>query len=123
MPPLPSPRKLTRWVLLQPGRINAYAQAVIRTLCSAENDLGRLPLRSIAERKLIYQSIGRDGVPVAMKRLPPAEERVVLGEMERQLEQRGLCLRQGYQIVFPIRLLPSAATKTGSVRSRCGSWP
>ena len=53
-----------------------------------------LPLRSIAEGKLIYQSIGCDGVPVEMKRLPPAEERVVLGEMERQLEQRGLCLRR-----------------------------
>ena len=44
--------------------------------------------------KLIYQSIGRDGATVEMKRLPPAEERVMLGEMERQLEQRGLsCAR------------------------------
>jgi len=89
------------YILLAPEWINAYAQAVIRTLRSAENDLGVLPLRSIAEGKLIYQSIGRDGVPVAMKRLPPAEERVVLGEMERQLEQRGLCLRQGDKLVFP----------------------
>ena len=30
-----------------------------------------------------------------------AEERVVLGEMERQLEQRGLCLRQGDKLAFP----------------------
>ncbi|MEI7819733.1 MAG: DUF4365 domain-containing protein [Verrucomicrobiota bacterium] len=89
------------YILLAPEWINAYAQAVIRTLRSAENDLGVLPLRSIAEGKLIYQSIGRDGVPVEMKRLPPAEERVVLGEMERQLEQRGLCLRQGDKLVFP----------------------
>ncbi|MEO5916694.1 MAG: TIR domain-containing protein [Luteolibacter sp.] len=89
------------YVLLAPEWINAYAQAVIRTLRSAENDLGVLPLRSIAEGKLIYQSIGRDGAPAEMKRLPPAEERVVLGEMERQLEQRYLCLRQGDQLVFP----------------------
>jgi hypothetical protein len=38
---------------------------------------------------------------VEMKRLPPAEERAVLAEMERQLEQRGLCLRQGDKLVFP----------------------
>ncbi|HKP03422.1 MAG TPA: TIR domain-containing protein [Chthoniobacterales bacterium] len=89
------------YILLAPQWINAYAQAVIRTLRSAENDLGVLPLRSIAEGKLIYQSIGRDGVPVEMKRLPHTEERVVLGEMERRLEQRGLCLRQGDKLVFP----------------------
>jgi small GTP-binding protein len=89
------------YILLAPEWINAYAQAVIRTLRSAENDLGVLPLRSIAEGKLIYQSIGRDGASVEMKRLPPAEERVVLGEMERQLERRGLCLRQGDKLVFP----------------------
>ncbi len=44
---------------------------------------------------------GRDGTPVEMKRLPPAKERVVLGEMERQLEQRALCLRQADKLVFP----------------------
>jgi len=89
------------YILLAPEWINTYAQAVIRTLRSAENDLGVLPLSSIAEGKLIYQSIGRDGTLFEMKRLPPAEERVVLGEMERQLEQRGLCLRQGDKLVFP----------------------
>jgi hypothetical protein len=89
------------YILLAPEWINAYAQAVIRTLRSAENDLGVLPLRSIAEGKLVYQSIGRDGTPVEMKRLGSADERVVLGEMERQLEQRGLCLRQGDKLVFP----------------------
>jgi small GTP-binding protein len=89
------------YILLAPEWINAYAQAVIRTLRSAENDLGVLPLRSIAEGQLIYQSIGRDGAAVEMKRLPSNEERVVLGEMELQLEQRGLCLRQGDKLVFP----------------------
>jgi small GTP-binding protein len=89
------------YILLAPEWINAYAQAVIRTLRGAKNELGVLPLRSIAEGKLIYQSIGRDGAAAEMKRLPPAEERVVLGEMERQLELRGLCLRQGDKLVFP----------------------
>lgn len=89
------------YILLAPEWINAYAQAVIRTLRSAQNDLGVLPLRSIAEGKLIYQSIGRDGVAVEMKRLSPAEERVVLSEMEQQLEHRGLCLRQCDKLVFP----------------------
>lgn len=89
------------YILLAPEWINAYAQAVIRTLRSADNDLGVLPMKSIAEGKLIYQSIGRDGIPVIMKRLTAPDERVVLGEMERQLEQRGLCLRQGDKLVFP----------------------
>ena len=56
------------YILLAPEWINACAQAVIRTLRSAENDLGVLPLRSIAEGKLIYQSIGRAGDLVEMKR-------------------------------------------------------
>jgi small GTP-binding protein len=89
------------YVLISPEWVNTYAQAVIRTLRAAENDLGALPLRTIAEGKLIYQSVGRDGAPVEMKRLPPSEERVVLGEMEHQLEQRGLCVRQGDKLVFP----------------------
>ena len=89
------------YILLQPEWINAYAQAVIRTLRSDETELGCLPLRSIAEGKLVYQSIGRDGGIVEMKRLPPSDERVVLGEMERQLLERRLCLRQGDKLVFP----------------------
>jgi hypothetical protein len=36
-----------------------------------------------------------------MKRLQPPEERIVLAEMERQLMDRGLCLRQGDKLVFP----------------------
>lgn len=43
----------------------------------------------------------RDGGIVNMKRLPEAEERVVLREMERHLEERGLCLRQSDKLVFP----------------------
>jgi small GTP-binding protein len=89
------------YVLLQPEWVNAYAQAVIRTLRQDPTELGCLPLRSIAEGRLLFQSVERDGSILEMKRLPPAEERVVLGEMERQLELRGLCLRQGDKLVFP----------------------
>ena len=89
------------YILLQPEWINAYAQAVLRTLRQDPSELGCLPLRSIAEGKLLFQTVGRDGDIVDMKRLPEAEERVVLREMERQLEDRGLCLRQGDKLVFP----------------------
>ena len=89
------------YILLAPEWINAYAQAVIRTLRSDANELGRLPLRSIADGELIYLSAGGDGNVVQMKRLPPSDERVVLGEMERQLRERGLCLQQGDKLVFP----------------------
>ena len=89
------------YVLLQPEWISTYAQAVLVTLRSDPLELGSLPLKSISDGKLIYQSVGRQGVPVDIRRLPPAEERVVLGEMERQLMERGLCLRQGDKLVFP----------------------
>ena len=89
------------YILLQPEWINAYAQAVIRTLRQDPSELGCLPLRSIAEGKLLFQTVGVDGSIAEMKRLPEAEERVVLREMERQLEERGLCLRQGDKLVFP----------------------
>ena len=77
------------YILLAPEWINAYAQAVIRTLRSAENDLGVLPLRSIAEGKLIYQSIGRgqryhgDEAPAARRGAVPSHTRrgVLAGAM------------------------------------------
>jgi small GTP-binding protein len=89
------------YVLLQPEWINIYAQAVMRTLRDDPKELGSLPLRSIAEGKLLFQSVGSDGAIVKAKRLPQAQERVVLREMERQLEERGLCFRQGDKLVFP----------------------
>jgi small GTP-binding protein len=89
------------YILLQPEWVNAYAQAVIRTLRQEPTELGCLPLRSIAEGRLLFQTVERDGRILEMKRLPEVEERVVLREMERQLEERGLCLRQGDKLVFP----------------------
>ncbi len=89
------------YILLQPEWVNAYAQAVIRTLRQDPTELGCLPLRSIAEGRLLFQTVERDGNIAEMKRLDAADERVVLREMERQLEERGLCLRQGDKLVFP----------------------
>lgn len=76
------------YILLQPEWVNAYAQAVIRTLRQEPSELGALPLRSIAEGRLLFQTVERDGRILEMKRLPEAEERVVLREMERQLLPR-----------------------------------
>jgi len=89
------------YILLQPEWINAYAQAVIRTLRQQPDELGALPLTSIGQGKLLFQTVDREGGVAEMKRLPEAAERVVLREMERQLEERGLCLRQGDKLVFP----------------------
>lgn len=90
------------YVLLQPEWINAYAQAIIRTLRADERELGALPLGSIAEGKLIFQSQTHDGSnTIAMQRLPPEMERVVLREMEKQLEERFICLRQDGKLIFP----------------------
>jgi small GTP-binding protein len=78
------------YVLLQPEWINAYAQAVIRTLRADERELGALPLGAIAEGKLIFQSMAHNGRDqIDMQRLKPqAMERIVLREMEKQLEER-----------------------------------
>lgn len=89
------------YILLQPEWINIYAQAVIRTLRQDDSELGCLPLSSIAEGRLLFQTRTPDGGTAETKRLPENAERVVLREMERQLEERGLCLRQGDKLVFP----------------------
>lgn len=89
------------YILLQPEWINTYAQAVLHTLRQDPAELGCLPLRSIEEGKLLFHTEGDNGNIVYIKRLPEDKERVVLREMERQLEERGLCLRQGNKLVFP----------------------
>lgn len=90
------------YVLLQPEWINAYAQAVIRTLRADEHELGALPLGAIAEGKLIFQSQAHNGSDtIAMQRLQPAMERIVLREMEKQLEERFICLRKEGKLIFP----------------------
>jgi small GTP-binding protein len=85
------------WVLLQPERVNAYAQAVIRTLQSDEHQLGCLTEDRVLKGDLAYES--------SMPRLAGDEERFVLLAMHQTLVARGLCLRQptgkGNLLVFP----------------------
>ena len=85
------------WVLLQPERINAYAQAVIRTLQSDEHQRGCLMEERVLKGDLTYDS--------SMPRLAGDEERFVLLAMHQTLVERGLCLRQptdkGNLLVFP----------------------
>ncbi len=83
--------------LLQPERINAYAQAVIRTLQADEHKRGCLMEERVLKGDLMYES--------SMTRLEGDEERFVLLAMHQTLVERGLCLRQptekGNLLVFP----------------------
>jgi len=85
------------WVLLQPERINAYAQAVIRILRADEHQRGCLMEERVLKGDLMYVS--------SMERLQGDEERFVLLAMHQTLVERGLCLRQptakGNLLVFP----------------------
>ena len=73
-------------MLLQPERINAYAQAVIRTLQADEHQRGCLLEERVLKGDLMYES--------SMARLQGDEERFVLLAMHQTLVERGLCLRQ-----------------------------
>jgi hypothetical protein len=81
------------YVLLKPEWLGVYGQAVVRSLRQAEPQLGTLPVGAVASAAL----------PIAadQPRLPPAEEQVLLAELESQLQERKICLRQGGQLVFP----------------------
>ena len=85
------------WVLLQPERINAYAQAVIQTMREDKLERGCIPEERVLSGALTYSS--------SMGRLPCEEERFVLLAMHQMLVERGLCLRQptekGNLLVFP----------------------
>lgn len=85
------------WVLLQPERINAYAQAVIRTLQADEHQRGCLMEERVLKGDLMYES--------SVAPLEGDEERFVLLAMHQTLVERGLCLRQptpkGNLLVFP----------------------
>lgn len=89
--------KFGSWVLLQPERINAYAQAVIRTLQNDEHQRGCLMEERVLNGDLAYES--------SMPRLRGDEERFVLLAMHQTFVERGLCLRQptgkGNLLVFP----------------------
>jgi small GTP-binding protein len=95
--------KFGSWVLLQPERINAYAQAVIQTMREDEYERGCLAEERVLNGVLTYySSIGR---LESDERLGFDEERFVLLAMHQTLVERGLCLReqteQGPLLVFP----------------------
>ncbi len=69
------------WVLLQPERINACAQAVIRTLQADEHQRGCLMEERVLKGDLAYES--------SMPRLAGDEERFVLLAMHQTLVERG----------------------------------
>lgn len=89
--------KFGSWILLQPERINAYAQAVIHTMRADEQERGCLPEERVLKGDLTYHS--------SMARLEADDERFVLLAMHQTLVERGLCLREhtdkGPLLVFP----------------------
>ena len=89
--------KFGSWVLLQPERINAYAQAVIQTIREDRYERGCLPEERVLSGELTYQS--------SAERLEADEERFVLLAMHQTLVKRGLCLREdadgGPLLIFP----------------------
>ncbi len=89
--------KFGSWVLLQPERINAYAQAVIQTMRADKDERGCLPEERVLNGDLTYHS--------SIERLEADEERFVLLAMHQTLVERGLCLREhtgeGPMLIFP----------------------
>lgn len=89
--------KFGHWVLLQPERINAYAQAVIQAMRDDEQERGCIAEERVLKGELKYHE--------SIERLPADEERFVLLAMHQTLVERGLCLRQqtdkGALLVFP----------------------
>ena len=81
------------YVLLKPEWLGVYGQAVLRRLRQEEPQLGALPVGAIAAAELPFA----EGQP----RLEAPEEQVLLAELERQLQERRICLRQRGQLVFP----------------------
>jgi small GTP-binding protein len=89
--------KFGSWVLLQPERINAYAQAVIQTIRADEDERGCIEEERVLDGDLTYHR--------RKDRLPVDEERFVLLAMHKILVERGLCLREhtddGTMLIFP----------------------
>lgn len=89
--------KFGSWVLLQPERINAYAQAVIQTMRADEYERGCLQEERVLGGDLAYHS--------SIPRLAANDERFVLLAMHQTLVERGLCLREhtdkGPLLIFP----------------------
>jgi GTPase SAR1 family protein len=80
-------------VLLKPEWLGVYGQAVVRALKQAEPQLGALPVGAISAAELPFAD-----QPRLEER---SEEPLLLAELERQLQERKICLRQGGRLVFP----------------------
>lgn len=89
--------KFGSWVLLQPERINAYAQAVIQTMRSDKYERGCLQEGTVLSGELTYHS--------SLERLSTDDERIILQAMLQSLLERGICLREqtdmGTLLIFP----------------------
>ncbi|QLH70726.1 DUF4365 domain-containing protein [Rhodopseudomonas palustris] len=89
--------KFGDWILLQPERINAYAQAVIQAMRNDKQELGCVLEEDILAGRLDYlASIGR---------VSEDDERYILLSVHQTLIERSLCFRQhtedGPVLVFP----------------------
>ncbi|MEB3167964.1 MAG: TIR domain-containing protein [Synechococcaceae cyanobacterium] len=80
------------FVLLKPEWLGVYGQAVVRALKQAEPQLGALHVGAISAADLPFAD---------QPRLEHPEEPLLLAELERQLQERKICLRQGGRLVFP----------------------
>jgi small GTP-binding protein len=89
--------KFGSWVLLQPERINAYAQAVLQTMRDDPYERACILEERVLSGDLKYRS--------SAERLPDEEERFVLLAMHQILVERGFCFReqteQGALLIFP----------------------
>ena len=85
------------WVLLASELINAYAQAVIRTIRKDDRELGCITETCVLAGQLSY--------PNDLRRLPEEEERILLLAMHQLLVENSLCLSEptdtGTLLVFP----------------------
>jgi small GTP-binding protein len=106
------------WVLLQPERINAYAQAVIQTLRADEFERGCLPEERVLGGDLVYHS--------SMQRLEAEDERfVLLGDAPDPGGARPMSARahrQGAAVDFP-QLLPPRTPGTCGAPGRARELP
>ncbi|MCC2961776.1 TIR domain-containing protein [Massilia sp. IC2-278] len=73
------------WVLFRPELLNAYGQALIRTIRDDPSELG-----TIAEDRLLNGDLNPDTLPA----IPKDDEQYILLDLHKQLIAKGLCLRQ-----------------------------
>ena len=104
------------WVLLQPERINAYAQAVIRTLQADEHQRGCLMEERVLKDEPTYESL--------MPRLAGDEERFVLLAMHQTLVERGFLSPAGRKTIaqrFNAGVAGAVGTKSRQGRKSFGT--